>query len=312
VSPTLSWLLLIIQYYNILSAYECTLAPRSCYHYPGSEWRTRNLLNMPDFMEELCLRLACETPLPRSSAASRQTNTSFTARPHTRAQAKIEQQAGLVPNLPLQPSISSKKRSRKPEFGIFVDADAANAPFSPSPKKLKTNERVPLAARRDSANVTPAPSPRYPSTPFPFSSGDPLWENSENYDPRPCYVTPPSTPLSFSPTPSPSLHPSPQHRSARAPRPRRTQQASSPRPLLPPKDMMLYTALDIKTWQATTEEIRAAHHRYALEHHPDKVAPGLREEATHSMQIANAAAEVLLDSKRRRAYHKNGRLPWTT
>ena len=76
--------------------------------------------------------------------------------------------------------------------------------------------------------------------------------------------------------------------------------------------MTLYTALDINTWQATKQEIRAAHHRFALEHHPDKVAPEQREKATHLMQTANAAAEVLLDSKRRKEYHKDGRLPWTS
>ncbi|KAF3032070.1 hypothetical protein E8E12_000536 [Didymella heteroderae] len=267
---------------------------------------------MSSLVDELFHRLACETPLPRSRTASRTTNTSSTAKPYTRAQARIEQRARSASGLLLQPTNSSKKRVRKPEFGIFVDADAANEPFLPSPKKFKPNERLPLTVRHDSANVTPVPSPRHPCVPFPFSPGDPLWENNENYNPRPCYATPPSTPRSLSPAPSPSPQPSPHYRSARAPRPRQSQRACSHRQLSPPRDLTLYKTLGINTWQATTEEIRAAHHRYAREHHPDKVAPEQREEATHLMQIANAAAEVLLDDMRRREYHKSGRLPWLT
>jgi hypothetical protein len=266
---------------------------------------------MPNLMEELFLRLACETPLPRSIAASPTTNTPFT-RPYTRAQAKVEQRSGSVPGPLPQSTISIKKRIRKPEFGIFVDADAANASFYPSPKKLKPNERLPLSARTDSANSTPAPSPRYPDTPFPFVPSDPLWENNENHDPRPCYVTPPSTPRTLSPTPSPSPQQSPRHRPARTPRSRETQRAPSSRQLSPPRDMTLYAALGINTWQATTQEIRAAHHSFALGYHPDKVAPEQREESTQLMQIANAAAEVLLDNRRRKEYHRDGRLPWTT
>ena len=266
---------------------------------------------MSNLMEELFLRLACETPLPRSSTASRTTDTPFT-RPYTRAQAKVEHQSGSAPGSLPQPTTLPKKRSRKPEFGIFVDADTANASLYPSPKKLKLNERLPLSARIDSANSTPAPSPRYHDEAFPFEPSDPLWENKENHDARACYVTPPSTPRSFSPTPAPSPQPSPRQRPAPTPRPRQTQRPRSPRQLPPPGDMTLYTALSINTWQATTQEIRTAHRRFALEHHPDKVAPEQREEATHLMQIANAAAEVLLNSKRRKDYHRDGRLPWTT
>lgn len=266
---------------------------------------------MSNLTEELFLRLACETPLPRSSTTSRTTNTPFT-RLYTCAQARVEQQPGSAP-VPLpQPTTSTKKRSRKTEFGIFVDADAANASFCPSPKKLKPNEQLPLSTRIDSANSIPAPSPRYHDEPFPLLPSDPLWENKENHDVRACYVTPPSTPRSFSPTLSASPQPSLSHRPAPTTRPRQTQRARSPRQLTPPRDMTLYTALGVNTWQATTQEIRAAHRRFALEHHPDKVAPKWREEATHLMQVANGAAEVLLNSKRRKDYHRDGRLPWTT
>lgn len=272
----------------------------------------RYLPVMSSFVEELFLRLARETPLPQSRTASRTNSISLAARPHTRAQARIDPKAGSAPGPLPQSMTSSKKRSRKPKFGIFVDADAANTPFYPSPKKLKPNERAPLATKTDSANCTPAPSPRYLGEPFPFSPSDPLWENNENYDPRPCYMTPPPTPRSFSPTRSPSPQPSPRYRPARTPRPRQTPQAPASRQLSSPRDMTLYTALGIDIWQATTQEIRAAHHRFALEHHPDKVTLEQREEATHLMQIANAAAEVLLDSERREKYHRDGRLPWTT
>lgn len=267
---------------------------------------------MSNLMEELFLRLACETPLPQSRTARRTTNTPLIARPYTRAQARVDQQGASPPGPRPQPTATGKKRSRKPEFGIFVDANAANASFYPSPKKLKSNERLPLAARVDSGNATPVPSPRCPDTPWPFSPSDPLWEGKENFDPRPCYVTPPPTSRSFLPTPSPSPQPSPRRGPARTSRPRQTQRAPAYGQLSPPRDMALYTALGLNNWRATNREIRAAHQRFALEHHPDKVALGMRKEATHLMQIANAAAEVLLNDERRQEYHRDGRLPWTT
>lgn len=248
-------------------------------------------------------------PVLRSSAVLPKTiNTSF-AKPYTRAQARIEQEAGISPALPLQPPISNKKRSRQPDFGIFVDTDAANTSCYPSPKKLRSNERIPLTARPNSGNVTPAPSPCLPGITLPSSPSDPGWVNVENCDPCPVYMTPPSTPRSLSPTPSPNVSP---HRPSRPARPRHAHRSPSQRSIPPPKDMTLYRTLDLNSWRATAEEIKAAHRNYAREHHPDKVAPEMREEATHLMQVANAAVEVLLDSERRRAYHRTGKLPWTT
>lgn len=267
---------------------------------------------MSNITEELFLRLACETTLPQSRTARRTTTASFAARPHARAQARVDQLAGLPPEPCPQSTTTSKKRIRKPDFGIFVDTNAANTSFYPSPKKLKPNERLRLAARFDSVNTTPVPSPRYPDTPWLSSPSDPLWEGKENFDPRPCYVTPPLTPRSVSPIPSPSPQPSPRRRPARTSRARQTQRTSTPTQLSPPREMTLYAALSLTNWRATNQEIRAAHHRFALEHHPDKVAPGLREEATHLMQIANAAVEVLLNDERRQVYHRDGRLPWIT
>lgn len=262
---------------------------------------------MSDFIEEFFLRLACETPLPNSITARSVTGRSFSAKSYTRTQAKFEQHNGLLRAPPLQSSTFSKKRSRKPEFDIFVDADAVNALPSPYPKKLKSNARTPLSVRTDLANVISLPSPRQPDRPFPFSCSDPLWANIENYDPRPYYVTPPTTPSSLPSTPFSSPL-SPRNRSTRTTRSRRVYSANS---LPPPKDYTLYKVLELDSWEATEEQIKIAYKKVAVEYHPDKVSAEQRENATQIMQNVNAAREVLLNEKRRRAYHLNGKLPWT-
>jgi len=258
-------------------------------------------------MEELFLRLASDAPLPRGNVTVRRTARPFTAKPYSRAQAKVEQQTYLPQSPLLRPSRPSKKRSRKAEFDIFIDADTANIPPSPSPKKLTSNERVPLSVRTDLGNETSYPSPREPDRPFPFSRSDPLWANIENYDPRPYYMTPPPTPGGSSTASSPSL-PSPPRLSTRTARPRRTASAN---PLPPPKDRTLYRVLELNDWKVTADEIKIAYKRVAVDHHPDEVAEGEREAATHMMQTVNAAKEVLLNDKRRRAYHVSGKLPFT-
>lgn len=262
---------------------------------------------MSDFIEEFFLRLACETPLPNSIATRRGTSRPSLTKPYTRAQAKVEQHAGLLRTRPLQPSIFNKKRSRKPEFDIFVDADAANVLPSPYSKKLKSNARAPLSIRTDFANDVPLPPPRQPDRPFPFSCADPLWANVENYDPRPYYVTPPTTPSSLPSTPFSSPL-SPPNRSARAARPRRVH---STNPLPPPKDYTLYKILELDSWEATDDQIKNAYRKAAVEYHPDKVNEDQRANATQIMQNVNAARDILLNEKRRRAYHLNGKLPWT-
>lgn len=260
---------------------------------------------MSEFIEELFLKLACETPLPRSSAAICKTGNPSPTKPYTRAQAKAEQQTDPLPSLPTQPWVFSKKRGRKPDFDILVDADAASSSPYPPPKKLKSKARTPLSIRKDFANDSQGVTSHKPDTPFPFSRSDPLWDNVENYDPRLYYMTPPSTPGGPSPVPSPSSFSSPR-RTTRTTRPRQIPAAS---PLPPPQDQTLYRALALDNWKATDTQIKNAYKKVALEYHPDKVAESQRETATHMMQTVNAAREVLLDHKRRRAYHISGKLP---
>jgi DnaJ-class molecular chaperone len=70
--------------------------------------------------------------------------------------------------------------------------------------------------------------------------------------------------------------------------------------------------LDLNDWQVTADEIKNAYKKVAVDHHPDRATEDQRAAATHMMQIVNAAKEVLLDIKRRRAYHLSGKLPFTT
>ncbi|KAF1347350.1 DnaJ-domain-containing protein [Lizonia empirigonia] len=245
---------------------------------------------MSEFIEDFFLSLACNTPLPSSSVAGRRAEKSCATKPYTRAQAKFEQQAELLPNASLQSSRSGKKRGRKSEFHIFTDADTTHVAHLPCPKKLKPHARVPLSIRTDLANDTPLPTPRQPDRPFPFSRSDPLWANVENYDPWP--------PPFSSPRPS-----------TRAGWRRRVSSANL---LPPPKDKTLYLALHLDDWKVTEDQIKNAYRKVAIEYHPDKVAEEERKTATQMMQNVNAAKEVLLDNKRRRAYHVDGKLPWTT
>ncbi|KAJ8110774.1 hypothetical protein OPT61_g6463 [Boeremia exigua] len=268
---------------------------------------------MPDSLDELIFHLACKTPLPCSRTTGPSETRAFTAEPYTCAQASIEERTGTSSFPPLYTSTISKKRTRKPEFGIFIDSAVANTVPSPSPKKLKPNERLALAVKITSVNATPTPSPCEPDTPFPFSPADPLWENTENYDTRPCLLTPPPTPGRSPPAPSRSPPNTPQHPttpSRRSSRKNQLRRDFQTKPLPPPLDMILYNTLELDDWRVTEEEIKAAYKKVARDNHPDKVAKEQRDDATQLMQTMNAAKEVLLDSKRRRAYHKTGKLPW--
>jgi curved DNA-binding protein CbpA len=76
--------------------------------------------------------------------------------------------------------------------------------------------------------------------------------------------------------------------------------------------MVLYNLLELQDWNAGTEQIQAAYRRAAMKYHPDRVDADRRQEANAQMQRVNAAKEVLLDARRRRAYNRSGKLPWDT
>lgn len=254
--------------------------------------------------DDLSLGLACQTPLPRSTG----TVEAPTTRPYTRSQAKAEQQNRDCHSPLLEALISSRKRARKSKVDVFVDTNVLKTAGAPTPKKLKPNERIALRIKTDFINTTPVPSPRYPDTPFPFSPSDPLWEDIENYDSQSLFLTPPPTPDHATPT-SPSSPFASTNSSTRVASRHHVLVTSA---LPPPKDKSLYDTLKLDDWRATREEIIAAYRKIAVSHHPDKVAEEGREHATRTMQAVNAAKEILLDSKRRAAYHKSGELPWSS
>jgi curved DNA-binding protein CbpA len=76
--------------------------------------------------------------------------------------------------------------------------------------------------------------------------------------------------------------------------------------------MVLYNLLELHDWNAGTEQIQAAYRKAAMKYHPDRVDADRRQEANAQMQRVNAAKEVLLDARRRRAYNRSGKLPWDT
>ena len=297
------------------------------------------MLDTCELVVNLSLELGCQTPLPRSSTVRQCALEPSLTKPYTRLQAKLEQRNEEIPNssstvrqraqkpsltkpytrlqakleqqneeIPNSSSTNRQKRNRKSEFDIFVDDNTNNTTATPSPKKLKANERVPLSINTDIVNTVPNMSPQQLDAPFLYSPLDPLWEDVENYDTCPFYMTPPATPARGSPSSSPtaSIPPSP----SASPAPRRQKPTAAK--LSPPKDKLLYTVLKLDDWQATEQEIKMAYRKIAARSHPDKASEKLREGATHTMQTVNAAKEVLLDSKRRRAYHRSGKLPWST
>ncbi|KAJ4992388.1 hypothetical protein SVAN01_02097 [Stagonosporopsis vannaccii] len=290
---------------------------------------------MSDLIDEYFLKLACEISLPTSSSSSRRAENASNTKPYTRAQAKLEQEADSLPTQSLKTSLSNKKRSRKSEFDIFVDAHAVDTTPARSAKKSKLNGRVPLGVKVLSTNPGPIRVPRHSSQPFPFSPSDPLWEDMENYA-QPFYMTPPSTPRSYAPspgrsspipgrpfhtaggltqTPPPSPFGSPLRSTGCSSNTTHSRRASAAQPLPPltmPRNMVLYDVMQLKDWKATDTEIKTAYKHIAKGTHPDKVTNEQKLDATHFMQTVNAAKEVLLDSTRRRAYHNNGKLPWAS
>lgn len=226
-----------------------------------------------------------------------------------RFKGRIEQRTGLFrplgnvsqnPSLPIQ----TKKRNRKPDIMIFVDAAASNE----TPKRAKSGKsglRTPLSVRSDSANSTPSPSPRLPTTPFPASVFDPLWFNLENYNPSPPTPPSPAGPA-LGPTPivGPPPPPSPRARISRGRR------VVGPSILPTPRNTTLYDLLEIRDRNARSLQVTAAYRKVAMRDHPDKVPEAQREAATEKMQRVNLAKEVLLDPFRRRQYHISGELPF--
>lgn len=250
--------------------------------------------NTPPLKDKLCVPTVNETN---------------TARPFTRSRASVLTPIGLPSITAPLPTV--RKSSRR-KFEIFQDAVEEDSRPKVAPKKPKTTIRKPLSIRTDSGNTTPVPSPRAPDTPFPFSFADPLWENIENYDPRP-YLTPPPTPLSTSRSPSPLGRPPSRH----SDRPGRHQGVIDPLSLFTnsegltkPRNMALYELLELEDWNAKEKDIRAAWRSVAVIVHPDRVGEEDKEDATLKMQHLNAAKELLLDARRRRQYHANGVLPW--
>lgn len=262
---------------------------------------------MPNFQDAFSLSIATTTAPPKDDKDGISSGTTLTAGSYNYSQASVHSQLttdACPPSPPQAQDPLPKKRGRKPEFTVFIDPVTVSDRQEPVSRK-KTNSRIPLAVKSSSANSTPSPPPRPSDTPFPRSTGDPWWEDAENYDPRP-FIMPPSTPAGLISTQSPSPAARP-HVTPRTTRPRR---AKRPFLLPTPRSMMLYNLLKLENWNASTNEIKMAWRRVALGSHPDKVAEEHREAATLKMQELNAARDLLSDRKRRHRYHLDGKLPW--
>lgn len=266
---------------------------------------------MADSFDKYFFEIAVATPLPfiGDGGVDNDSNLATTSS-YTRSQLSAVPRSLMIrPTVLPSPVVKEPSKKRKPDFSIFVDTDTANDTSRPisTPKRSRTGiPRTPLSDMTFSTASTPAPSPRLPDTPFPFSAADPYWENIENHDSY--IITPPATPLGPPPTPTvPSGSPPPL--SARALRPRRAR-ASSSANLLPPVNMLAYEMLGLKTWRVSSVGINLAYHKAAATSHPGKAAPQEKEYATIDMQQINAIKEMLLDTETRTKYHRDGVIPW--
>jgi hypothetical protein len=283
---------------------------------------------MTDYINQLFLELACITPLPAGTTSYTPNAVSPLSRPPTHPQpCTVESERPAFEG-------QQKKRNRKPEVTIFIDTDTANAPAHLAPtfsasKKTRLTPRLPLAVKSDFGNGSPRPSRRAPEAPWPSSSADPLWENRENYF---LYTIPVAAPRNSSPAqpsnsrptprpasrptthsvPRPTTHSVPRPAPQPVPRPARRRRASAANAPRAPNNMVLYNLLELQDWNAGTEQIQVAYRRAAMKYHPDRVPADQQHEATVQMQRVNAAKEVLLDARRRRAYNRSGKLPWDT
>ncbi|CAG5141976.1 uncharacterized protein ALTATR162_LOCUS1052 [Alternaria atra] len=268
---------------------------------------------MAGFFDKYFFAIAATTPLPPIEDGEATENDRLaTPRPRTRTRTQAPaslQPFTIRPTVLPSPVVKEPSKKRKPDFSIFLDTDAANDTLRSisTPKRSRiSTPRTPLSDMTFSTASTPAPSPRLPDTPFPFSTADPRWENTENYNPY--TMTPPATPLGPRPTPTtPAGPPSPL--SARALRLRRAR-ASSSANLLPPVNMLAYNMLGLQTWRVSSVGINLAYRKTAAISHPDKAAPREKELATLEMQQINAVKEMLLDKESRTKYHRDGVIPW--
>jgi hypothetical protein len=259
-----------------------------------------------DFVEEFFRNRACTTFFPNScSNSSNTTLASATqdSRPDTGVDQKptfSQPEVDLSIPLTLTRAVTRpKKRKAKRGFTIYIDADAVDIPMGPEAQRPK---RGPLEDRIDSANATPASSPRSPDATFPRSPDD---ADKENWDPNP-RVTPSPTPAAFPHNPQARNGPPPPSPSPRARIIRPTRMAAPS----PPRSMVLYNLLGLTDWKVSKKAIMSAWRQTAREVHPDRAAVQDREAATMLMQKLNAAVEVLSDRTRRRQYHVDGVLPW--
>jgi hypothetical protein len=258
-----------------------------------------------DFVEKFFREHTCTTPLPNTCSDSSNT-TLVSATQDSRSDAGVDKQPTPPPvdlsvPFPLPPVTRPKKRKAKREFTIFVDADAADVPMGPDAQRPK---RGPLENRIDSANSTPAPSPRLHNMAFPRSPDDSFWLEKENWNPNPS-VTPEPIRAAFPHNPEAHNGPPPPP----SPRARIIRPVRSPAPP-PPRNMTLYNLLGLTDWKVSKKAIKSAWRQTALEVHPDRAAAQNREAATLLMQKLNAAVEVLSDRTRRLQYHRDGVLPW--
>jgi hypothetical protein len=69
----------------------------------------------------------------------------------------------------------------------------------------------------------------------------------------------------------------------------------------------LYVILGV-SMLATAEEIKAAHRKLCVKHHPDRVkgGPAVKKAATEKMAMINQACDVLMDKKMRAFYDQTG------
>jgi hypothetical protein len=267
---------------------------------------------MSDAVNNYFFAIAAATPLPPIDGREAIDNDNLAfPRPRTRSQVSALRTFTVRPTvLPGPVSVAKKpSKKRKPEFAIFVDTDAANdipRPIS-TPKRSRTNiPRTPLSDRTFSTTPTPAPSPRLPDTPFTFSPADPLWENTENYEPY--TETPPTTPLG-PPTPTVSAGPPPPLPARPALRPRWAR-ASSLANLMAPPNMLAYNMLGLQNWRISSVGINLAYRKAAARYHPDRASVHDKESATLEMQQLNAVKDMLMDKESRGQYHRDGVIPW--